>query len=122
MKIWLKMIFQIFILWLIYQIGNLLVSFLNIPLPGNVFGMIILFLLLSFNIVKVSWIKEGTEILLKHLAFFFIPIAVGLMAWGELFVKSGIWLITALVASALVSILTTGWLVEITSKSKVRNT
>lgn len=108
-----RSIVQIIFLWLIFLSGNALVSLLKLPLPGNVAGMLILFVLLNLKIVPVSWIEEGAGILLKHLAFFFIPIAVGLMAWGNLFSVSGLWLALILVFSASVSIGLTGWIVQL---------
>jgi holin-like protein len=112
----LKIILQIFLLWLIYQLGNLITSSLHIPLPGNVVGMLLLLALLTTGIVPVKWIKEGADLLLKHLAFFFIPIAVGLMAWGNLFATKGIWLFLALTISAFLSIPITGFVTQFLSR------
>lgn len=108
-----KSVVQITFLWLIFLSGNALVSLLKLPLPGNVAGMLILFGLLTLKVVPISWIEEGAGILLKHLAFFFIPIAVGLMAWGDLFSVNGLWLTLILVFSAVISISVTGWLVQL---------
>jgi holin-like protein len=114
----LKIIIQIFLLWLIYQLGNIITSTLHLPLPGNVLGMLLLFALLTTGIVPVKWIKEGADLLLKHLAFFFIPIAVGLMAWTKLFATSGIWLLLALLISALLAIPISGWAVQLLSRRR----
>lgn len=111
--IWIKTVLQVGVLYGIYVLGNTVVSLMNIPLPGNVMGMLILFGLLTFKIIPVSWIEDGAGILLKHLAFFFIPIAVGLMAWGNLFSVNGLWLSLILVFSALMSISVTGWVVQL---------
>jgi holin-like protein len=62
-------------------LGDLIKKFFKLPLPGSVIGMIILFLLLYFKVVKVESLKEISSFLLDHLAFFFIPAGVGLMAY-----------------------------------------
>ncbi|NLZ49083.1 MAG: CidA/LrgA family protein [Clostridiales bacterium] len=62
-------------------LGDLIKKMLNLPLPGSVIGMILLFLLLYFKVVKVENLKEISNFLLDHLAFFFIPAGVGLMAY-----------------------------------------
>lgn len=62
-------------------LGDLIKKFFNLPLPGSVIGMLILFLLLSFKVVKVESLKEISSFLLDHLAFFFVPGGVGLMAY-----------------------------------------
>ena len=113
-----KVLLQIVFLWVVFQIGNYIVAFVGVPLPGNVLGMLLLFTLLSTGVIPVSWVKEATDILLKHLAFFFIPIAVGLMVWGDLFAKSGVWLLLALIISAAIAIAVTGFVVQVTYGKK----
>lgn len=109
----LKIIGQLFLLWIIYVISTWLVSYFHVPLPGSVLGMIILFALLSAGVIKEEWLTAATGPLLKHLSFFFIPIAVELMEWGELFLKKGHLLFLPLVVSTLVALLTTGGIVQL---------
>lgn len=113
-----RLLLQLFLLWIIFQLGTLVTSILKLPLPGNVFGMLILFALLTTGIIPIKWVKDGSELLLKHLAFFFIPIAVGLMALGSLLASSGIWLLTTLTLSAVISIPITGKTVQTLNKRR----
>lgn len=108
----LKTLGQIFLLWLIYFVGTWTVEILHLPLPGSVLGMLLLFTLLSAGIIKEQWLSLGANPLLKHLSFFFIPIAVGLMDWGELFTQKGHLLFLPLVISAFVALLATGGIVQ----------
>lgn len=109
MQQWLKIILQITLLWVIFMVGNTAVSYLHIPLPGNVLGMLLLFALLLLGVIPLKWLEDGASLLLKHMAFFFIPIAVGLMAWGQLFITQGIPLILVIMGTALVTILFTAY-------------
>jgi holin-like protein len=113
----LKLIGQVFLLWMIYYASTWIVEFLHLPLPGSVLGMLLLFALLSAGILKEEWLSLGANPLLKHLSFFFIPIAVGLMDWGELFTQKGHLLFLPLVISALVALVATGGIVQILAKS-----
>jgi holin-like protein len=99
---------QLFVLWLLFRAGEWIVARLHVPIPGNVLGMVLLFLLLSLGVVKEGWLKDGAAVLTKHLAFFFIPIAVGLMQWGGLFWLDGHWLLLALGLSTLAALFVTG--------------
>ena len=63
--------------------------------------------------MRESWIHEGASLLTRHLAFFFIPIAVGLMEWGPLFRHEGLWLLLALVVSTLAALLASGGVVRV---------
>ena len=103
-------------MWIIYYLSTWLVTFFRIPLPGSVLGMIILFTLLSTGVIKEQWLSAATGPLLKHLSFFFIPIAVGLMEWGDLFVQKGLLLFLPLVVSTLVALLATGGIVQILTR------
>lgn len=99
-------------LWVIYYASTWLVTFFHVPLPGSVLGMIVLFTLLATGIVKEEWLLAATTPLLKHLSFFFIPIAVELMEWGDLFLQKGHLLFLPLVVSTLVALLVTGGVVQ----------
>lgn len=112
----LKTLGQIFLLWLIYSVSTWIVEILHLPLPGSVLGMLLLFTLLSAGIIKEQWLSLGANPLLKHLSFFFIPIAVGLMDWGELFTQKGHLLFLPLVISAFVALLATGGIVQFLTK------
>lgn len=109
---------QSFLLWIIYYCSTWSVEFFHLPIPGSVLGMLVLFLLLCAGIIKEEWLSAAAQPLLKHLAFFFIPIAVGLMEWGELFTQKGHLLFLPLVISALVALLITGGIVQILDKPK----
>ena len=100
----LRFIGQIALLWAIYQLGNWLAALSYLPVPGNVLGMLILFLLLLTGVVQLHWIEDGADFLLKHLAFFFIPIAVGLMQWTGLFRLSGAQLLASIVVGTAVCV------------------
>ena len=117
MKNTLKIIGQIFLLWVIYYLSTYLVRFFHLPIPGSVLGMILLFTLLSTGVIKEQWLSAATNPLLKHLSFFFIPIAVELMEWGDLFIQKGYLLFFPLVISTLVALLITGGIVELLTKS-----
>ena len=99
---------QLFVLWMIFRAGEWIVARLHLPIPGSVLGMLLLFLLLSLGMVREEWLQDGAAILTKHLAFFFIPIAVGLMQWGGLFWLDGHWLLLALGLSTLAALFVTG--------------
>ena len=79
-RIKLKLFREALIILGIYLVGELVSTSLHLPIPGNIVGLVILFILLWTKIVKVDNISNVTNFLLDHLAFFFIPAGVGLMA------------------------------------------
>jgi holin-like protein len=99
---------QLAFLALLNRVGYMLAHGLSLRLPGNLVGMLILFALLSGRLVRLEWIQEGASILTRNLAFFFIPIAVGLIAFKELFWQYGLAILGTLIVSAAVGILLCG--------------
>jgi holin-like protein len=89
-------------------VGVWAVEATRLPIPGNLVGMVGLYLLLSLGMVKVSWFDATGSFLIKHLAFFFIPVTVGLMDSGGLLALHGVGIAVILVASATIGILLSG--------------
>jgi holin-like protein len=74
-----KLLRQFAIIIVICFLGEVLNKLCGIPIPGNVLGMIILLFGLITKVIKLSYIEEVSEFLLKHLSFFFIPAGVGII-------------------------------------------
>ena len=107
--IW-KLLWQTAILTAIFVGCDQLTRLTAIPLPGNVLGVIVLFFLLLTGIIKESHISLAAEFLLRHLVFFFVPIAVGLMQWGSVFYDYGWVLAAAIVGSTALPLVIVGFL------------
>ncbi|WP_226085145.1 MULTISPECIES: CidA/LrgA family protein [Mesobacillus] len=97
-----KFILQIIGLILINKAGFYIVDLLNLRIPGNVLGMILLFVLLWTRVVRLEWFEGAADFLVKHLSFFFVPVSVGLMTLGGMIAQNGIQLAVILVLSAIV--------------------
>ncbi len=62
-------------------VGKWISSLLPFSFPGSILGMLILFILLNFQLVRMHWIEPSASLLLRHMALLFIPVAVGLLAY-----------------------------------------
>lgn len=80
--------------------------------------MILLFILLLTGVIKLEWIDEASSFLLRHLVFFFIPITVGIMTLGAIFLKNGFLLIFILIVSGSFGMIVTGALSQYLAKKK----
>ncbi len=103
-------------LWGLNQLGYLIVGRLHIPLPGNVAAMLLLFGLLCTGAVPERLFERSSALLSRHLAFFFVPIAVGLMDLSGTVLAEGWILILVLVAAASVGLCATGWVAQFLSR------
>lgn len=108
--------FQLAIILAVSFAGDFLHSFFDLPIPGNILGMLLLFLLLCLKIVKPRHIEDVAGFFLKFLPFFFIPAAVSIVAVvGKLqgFILSSL---VICVLSTAVCILVTGHSVQLLNK------
>jgi holin-like protein len=103
---------QLLGLWAISFIGAWVVRTLALPIPGNLAGIIILYTLLSVGVVKVAWLDAVGSLLVKNLAFFFIPIAVGVMNMAGLLASHGAGITLTLIASAAIGIGLSGFVAQ----------
>ncbi len=106
-------IFQVAALYALNLAGVWVVELAALPLPGNLVGMLALYALLVFGIVKLDWFERTGSFLIKHLAFFFVPITVGLMNSGPLLLVHGLGIMLVLAVSAAIGILLAGFVSQI---------
>ena len=65
--------------------GEIMKYFIPLPIPGSIYGLILMFVLLLLRVIKVEHVKETGEFLIEIMPLMFIPAGVGLMeSWGDL--------------------------------------
>jgi holin-like protein len=102
------LLLQVLALFLLNQAGYATAAALGLTVPGNLLGMLFLLVLLASGVVPLRWIEASASLLTRHLAFFFIPLTVGLMGFADLFVADGPAILVTLVLSAAAGICVVG--------------
>lgn len=105
MKRFAVIIGQVLFLSFIGVVGNLLQQWLHLPLPGTLVGMLLLFVLLLTGIVKLEHVEQGAAILISELLLFFIPSAIGVIQYTQLFGSTGAMLLGVIVTSIVTLLL-----------------
>ncbi len=82
-------------------VGELIAHFLKLPIPGNIIGMLLLFLSLLKGFVRPENIQPAVDFLTKNMSLFFVPAGVGLILYGTLLKE--LWLV--IVISSIISTL-----------------
>lgn len=82
-----KLLKAVLILFIFLGAGELIRYFIEIPVPGNIMGMVLIFIALKLKLIKLEWVKPASDVLLNFLVLFFIPFGVGLMSYFD-FIKS----------------------------------
>lgn len=111
-----RVLLQLALIFGICYMGELLHDFTGMPIPGNILGMLILFILLCLKIVKLEQIKEVSDFFLKRLAFFFLPPAIGLMLVGDDVKSQWPLLLFLCITITIVTMAVTGWTVQLLNK------
>lgn len=62
-------------------VGRYISSLLPFVFPGSIIGLVLLFTLLEFKVLRLEWILPAGNLLMKHMAFLFIPASVGMVAY-----------------------------------------
>ncbi|MDO4344590.1 MAG: CidA/LrgA family protein [Eubacteriales bacterium] len=65
--------------------GEIVKSLIPLPVPGSIYGLVLMLGLLASGKLRVESVKETGEFLIEIMPMMFIPAAVGLMAsWEQL--------------------------------------
>ena len=99
----LKMLKAFLYIFLFLALGELIVYFIDIPIPGNILGMILIFVALKLKLIKLETVKPASDKLIKYMVLFFVPFGVGLMSYFD-FIKS-YWIVLS-VAAGLSTLIT----------------
>lgn len=99
-------------------LGDFLKSKFSIPIPATIIGMIILFVLMVFKIIKLKWIEDMANILLDNLSVMFIPAGIGIARELHIFQGNILTLGFIIFTSTIVVILVTGYTVQALEKNK----
>lgn len=110
-----KIFRQALIILTLYFIGEFLSKQLHLPIPGNILGMILLFILLNTGALKLDKVDMVSNFFLDHLAFFFLPASIGLMTSFESIKSSAFKIIAICVITTFIVMAITSLLVQFVS-------
>ena len=86
---------QLVIILLISFLGELLHTFIPLPVPASIYGLVLMLLALCTGVVKLASVRDTGKFLLDIMPVMFIPAAVGLLdSWGIL---APVWLPVAVI-------------------------
>ena len=101
---------------LIYQsLGEISVRLFNIPVPGPILGMILLFLTLIIRRRSTSSLDEASSAILSHLSLLFVPAGVGLMVHFERIANEWLPITIALILSTILTMVATTVIMQTSS-------
>lgn len=100
-------------------LGIGIAALLPITLPGSIVGMLILFTLLSLQIIPPGWVKPGCHLLIRYMALLFVPIGVGVMQYFDLLRAQFAPVVVSCAASTLIVLITVSWCSHAIHREKI---
>ena len=103
-----KYLIQFMIILLFVFLGEICEHFINLPIAGSIYGLLLLFIALCFHIIKLEWVADIADWFHSIMALFFVAPAVAVIdIWADI---SDIWyyLVFLLVAAYFVTMVLTG--------------
>lgn len=103
----------------LYQlVGETLSWLLDLPIPGPVIGMVLLFLTLLIRRGVPDGLRTTTTTLMQNLSILFVPAGAGLIAHAALLEREWPAIVTAIFVSTLVTMALVALLVSALKKRK----
>lgn len=112
---YLKQLSLILIIWALGEYISTIIANV-IALPGSIVGMIILFALMFFKVIKVEQIQEISNFFLDNIAFFFIPLGVALLDNVGVLKEYWIQLLIVIILSTVIVLVVTSLVVHFMMK------
>lgn len=107
-----RIIIQIIFIWGFLLIGTWISDVCHWKIPGSIIGLVLLFICLKIGIVKLKWVDAGAGFLTGELLLFFVPAAVGVVQYDEIFGVIGIKLVCVIILSTIIVMAATGFVAE----------
>ncbi|QHM72740.1 CidA/LrgA family protein [Mixta intestinalis] len=95
---------QVGIYIVLFIFAQQLVSWLHLPLPANIVGMVLMLALIMLRIIPLKWVKAGGNWLLAEMLLFFVPAVVAVVNYGDLLKVEG-WRICVVIALSTIMVL-----------------
>ncbi|WP_240651697.1 CidA/LrgA family protein [Serratia microhaemolytica] len=109
------------LIYLSLWLGNSVASLLPIAIPGSIIGMLILFALLSWQLVPVAWIKPGCQLFIRYMVLLFVPIGVGIMQYYPQIIADLLPLLLSCLLSTLLVFVVVGYSSSYLQRSRTDN-
>ncbi|MGQ8773465.1 CidA/LrgA family protein [Serratia sp. NA_112.1] len=104
-----KYLRAVVLIYLCLFVGNAIAALLPIAIPGSIIGMLLLFALLSTQIMPARWVKPGCHLLIRYMVLLFVPIGVGVMKYYDQILDHLSPLVVSCIISTLMVLVVVGY-------------
>ncbi|MGR6981346.1 CidA/LrgA family protein [Testudinibacter sp. P27/CKL/0425] len=106
----LQLLRSLAILYAMLYLGTAVQHLIPIGVPGSIWGLLLLFVCLATQIIKVEWIAPGASLLIRYMALLFIPVSVGIIKYADLLLANAKQLVIPNILSSMLTLVVIGLL------------
>ncbi|WP_258549003.1 CidA/LrgA family protein [Thalassospira profundimaris] len=114
-------ILQIAAIFAFWLLGEAIVRFAGIPVPGGIIGMVIVFALLASRRISLHSMRQGAQWYLAEMLLFFIPAVLALLNHHELFGLLGVKVLLVILGSTASVIAVTALVMDLFMRFRGRH-
>ncbi|MGW7904869.1 antiholin-like murein hydrolase modulator LrgA [Staphylococcus xylosus] len=103
---------QALVIAIIMLISNIIESFMPIPMPASVIGLVLLFIALCTGVIKLGQVEKVGTTLTNNIGFLFVPAGVSVINSLGILSTSPILIILLIIISTLLLLLCTGFFAQ----------
>ncbi len=100
--------------------GNVISLGLNLHVPGNVIGLILLTVCLLAKVIDIKRVEPAADVLLSEIGLFFVPPGVAVMLYFDLIAKQWLPLLAGIVGSLLAVLWATALVARLLEKKEAK--
>ena len=90
-------------------LGKWLQHISGLPIPGSIFGLILLFTTLSLRLIPLGYLLPTGNLLLNYITLFFVPVGVGLLQYSALLSMHWLAIVVSSLVSTVAVLISVGW-------------
>ncbi|MDD4716172.1 MAG: CidA/LrgA family protein [Oscillospiraceae bacterium] len=115
-----EILVQCGILFGICAVGEAIHFLTGLPIPGNIFGLAILFVLLVTSVLKKSRIERVSDFFLKNMTLFFVPSGVAILVYFNQIKRVIVPFLLIIAFTTLIVMGATGWSAQLIQRWRTR--
>lgn len=100
---------QALTLAVILLISKIIESFIPIPMPASVIGLVLLFIALCTGIVKLGQVESVGTALTNNISFLFVPAGISVINSLQILSQSPVLIILLIIISTILLLISTGF-------------
>lgn len=104
-----KLLVQLGLLFCFWWLGGLLQHSLDLPISAAVLGLLLVLFALFSGLLRLQWIKAGSDFILGELVLLFIPCVVGIVNYKALLLAQGWQLVLTVVLGTICVMVVTAY-------------